>query len=231
MNKSELLDDIVSRILKIVKKGALTIVGIDGKGCSGKSTIAKSIYSAICQLEIPCCAISIDDFCNPRELRYADDILESLQVYHHNFDEELFDGILETAHSQDQLAIEVMTLHVMSNTYSTPINIHLPPGGILLVEGIHLFKLQRQKYFDLAMMIHIDDEVQLKRALIRDPDRGVRKEDIVKKYQGRYIPSYRHYLTVDKPFKQADMIIDNNDPADPKYIEDSSILDIITDKD
>ena len=223
MDRRSLLEYLIAAILKASQTSyPVTVIGIDGKGCSGKSTISNSIFKALKTINLSCELVSIDDFCNPRNIRYSPDVIEPLQVYQHNFDETLFDTILTNAHGAGSLEIEVMTLNVKTDKLSTPISIHLPHGGILLVEGIHLFKNHRKHLFDLKILITIDEKVQLDRALIRDPERGVRTEDIVRKYQTRFIPSYQYYLNVDNPLSTADIIVNNDDLSNPLIIKQFS---------
>jgi pantothenate kinase-related protein Tda10 len=65
----------------------LLTVGIEDKGCSGKSRLATGLRNHILTHGIPAETVSIDDFCNERVICYAKDVKQDIQVYHRNFDE------------------------------------------------------------------------------------------------------------------------------------------------
>jgi uridine kinase len=63
--------------------------------------------------------------------------------------------------------------------------------------------------------VHVDFEVALQRAIKRDQFLFGDAEAVRTRYQQRYIPGQRLYFQRDHPQEQADVIIDNNDPAEP----------------
>lgn len=214
MQRTQLIDLILNKVLNHTKQNQITIVGIDGVGCSGKTQLATELYQAL-KSTINCELVSLDDFCKPKVQRYNADKDKGLQVYYYNFEEEQFEEhILKTTHYGHTLDYYFTALHAPSDTYSIPKSYYLK-SGVLLIEGIHLFKANFQQYFDLKIFLEISPQIQLARALQRDITLGNSIEDIRYKYTQRYQPSYTYYLQHDQPLSCVDLIINNDDPQNP----------------
>lgn len=187
-------------------------------GCSGKTQLAYELFDHL-KDTIACELVSLDDFCKPKAERYNSDRAEGLQVYYNNFEEDQFEEhIIKAAYYNHNLNYSFTALHAPSNTYSVPKSYQLKPSGILVIEGIHLFKHKFQKYFDLKIFVDISLDTQIARAMQRDPALGNSVNEIDYKYTKRYQPSYDYYLSQDKPLNCIDLIIDNNEPQKPSLI-------------
>jgi len=199
------------------KSKRMVIVAIEGKGCSGKSLLAGRIAGRVSCLGEASAVASLDDFCNPRATRYSDGNEEGLQVYHQNFDERLWeDEVLRPACRNGRLQFERDLLDARTDTYSNRVSVDLPQGGVLITEGLHVLKKVFRRYFDLALYLHISDELQLERALRRDrEERGKSEAEIRYKYKRRFVPSYEHFLKRDCPFEVADLVVDMSTPDRP----------------
>lgn len=211
---------ILNEIVNNISENKILVVGIDGKGCAGKSHLASSLHNALRDLNINSTYLSIDDFCNKSEIRYGSTIHpEGQWVYYNNFDEDAFGGILKAAAENKPITYSKNHLDVRTNSFSNPISFRLTGNGVLLAEGLHLFKRKFVSYFDIKILLDISDEEQLKRALVRDIERGNSREMILYKYKHRFGPSQEFYLSKDKPFDEADYIINNNDVTNPFLIQ------------
>lgn len=223
---SRLAEHILAKRLVDGKKGF--IVGIDGKGCSGKSILSGSLVDELRRLGVACISASIDDFCNPRAIRYARDVPEALQVYHKNFDEQKWiEQVIRPFHSEGKLRFDEILLDATSDTYTSRVRLDLHLDGILIAEGLHLYKRAYHDLYNYAILLHITDEIQLARALVRDSrDRGKPEEEIRYKYANRFVPSFKHYLREDRPCEIADAVIDYQIPDCPIMLEEQNAKEI-----
>jgi uridine kinase len=198
-----------------------SILAIDGKGCAGKSRLAAEIRARIVREGVSCAVVSIDDFCNPRSVRYAGDVPEGLQVYERNFDEEALErAVLAPFRSRGCLNAGRAVLDAKTDLYSRWLRVALPPESILIAEGLHMLKRRRWTFFDAAVFLHISDRLQLERALSRDSaERGKSADEIIYKYKNRFQPSYEFFLAHDCPFKIADWVIDYEHPDRPEILK------------
>jgi len=215
--------DLVGRLAEsILEKrrlhaGGGFVVGVDGKGCSGKSRLARALVSELLRLGVGCVGASIDDFCNPYAVRYGPGIPEGLQVYHRNFDERTWiDEVIRPFHRRGTLRFDRVLLDPRSDSYTNRVRLELDSNGILVAEGLHLRKRAYRDLFDYSILLHITDETQVARALVRDAEeRGKSDEEVRFMYSRRYVPSFRHYLREDLPCESVDVMIDYEHPDRP----------------
>jgi uridine kinase len=81
-------------------------------------------------------------------------------------------------------------------------------GGLLLVDGIFLFRPELDDLWDFRVFVHIELEEGIRRGVARD---GLEKEAL---YRRRYAPGQRIYLNAVHPAERADVVVDNTD-AEP----------------
>jgi uridine kinase len=91
-----------------------------------------------------------------------------------------------------------------------------PPGAILLFDGIFLARPELIAYWDVFIFVQISFDTCLARAWERNSERAISEETLRHRYQTRYLPAQRHYLATCRPMDLADMILVNDDPADPR---------------
>jgi uridine kinase len=211
--------EIVAAIVHRTSSTRLVVVGIDGMGGAGKTHLAETLRNALSAQSIKSLIVSLDDFCLPRRHRYRKDEPDAIQVYKYNFDQQQFlNDVLVRCYGASDFRYRFTSLNVLTDLYEKEIDYDISSPGVVLVEGIHLFKKERASYFDMRMFLTIDYEVQLTRAFHRDPSRGNTRSDILYKYHERYRPSYEHYLAVDRPLDGVDWIVNNNDWRDPAIL-------------
>ena len=220
---SNILDTLTSSLLrrKAELGVELLVVGVEGKGCSGKSTLASELCSRAQVSGTAAQTVSLDDFCNPRALRYCSDVEEGLQVYQQNFDEELWTrDVLEPACRDGRLEIDQVLHDPLTDVRDHRVAVHLPHGGLLIAKGIHILKRRFQPYYHYKIFLHISDTEQLRRAHSRDAKaRNMTATGIERKYRKRMVPSYAHFLATDHPLESADMILNNEDPSNPREMD------------
>ena len=73
---------IVKELKKQYKKGSTLLVGIDGLGGAGKSTIAEEVSRLLEAEDIHTEIFHIDDFIHPKAVRYNDDYPQWEQYYY-----------------------------------------------------------------------------------------------------------------------------------------------------
>ena len=83
--------------------------------------------------------------------------------------------------------------------------------GVVLVEGIFLFKREHRKLFDLAIWVDCSFPTALARALARAQE-GLSPAETIRAYKSIYFPAQKIHFARDNPREKADLIVDN-DPA------------------
>lgn len=82
---------------------------------------------------------------------------------------------------------------------------------ILIFEGVFLFRHEIEQYWDLKILVDIDFQTSIQRAIERDLYLFGDEKETLKRYQKRYIPGQKIYIESENPYAKADIIINNND--------------------
>jgi len=178
------------------------VLGIDGLGGAGKTTVAERI-----QLEfVDSVLLHIDDFIHPKSIRYAEG-LEPWKAYY--FEQwrysYLIGEILEPIRKGKPVHKKIEVYNKINDSYDEKW-IDLPVGGMLLIEGVFLQRAELRDYFDHVIFIDIDKEIRLQRVLERDSYIGSQQE-ILNKYNDRYFPAEEEYIRENNPVILADFVI------------------------
>jgi uridine kinase len=87
--------------------------------------------------------------------------------------------------------------------------------AILLFDGIFLLRPQLRSFWDYTIFVRAEFDETLRRALVRDLPLWGDAKKIEHRYLSRYIPAQKLYLAECNPEKNANLVIDNNDPSNP----------------
>jgi uridine kinase len=106
--------------------------------------------------------------------------------------------------------------------YRADVPVDAPPVSvgancILLFEGLFLFRREINAHWDYRVLLDIDPETALARALVRDT---VDPFDVTRrKYAERYEPAWQMYVQQENPKAKADLVIDNRETANPRILK------------
>ena len=201
------MDDIsriVYEVRELKEKKAMPVVGIDGLGGAGKSTISEAVCKALEKQGIPVMLIHIDDLIHRREIRYNDSLPEWQCYYELQWRYDYFRSIIEKVRNTDGNA-QIELYDKENDTYyvqSYPVS----KDTVVIVEGIFLQRKELEGIFDYMVYIDIPEKVRLERVLERDIYIGDR-ESIKEKYERRYFPAERRYCGEYQPCKAADLVL------------------------
>ncbi len=191
------------------------VVGINGIDCSGKTNFANGLDKHLRQQGYRAQLIHLDEFLNPREVRYSGDARDDL--YYERFKEGfnynyplLIDNVLGPAQRYGQVKTRLSLLDWRADRFDIEREYAITRDTIVIVEGIFLFIKNIAPYIDLQVFLDAPFGVCLERARERDP------EHVYVNYETKYRPAQRKYLTEYPPDRYADIIIDNTDPEKPR---------------
>ncbi|WP_346892822.1 hypothetical protein [Clostridium sp. UBA871] len=222
MKCSELTEYIVEKLItqKLMIKDRCLIVGIDRQGCSGKSTLSQNIKDSLIKSGVKAEVVSIDDFCNKRAIRYSGELPCWEQHYYNNFDYIKFErDILKKTRITGKIEFSDFVLDTLEDEYTKKLDVSLDSEGILIIEGIFIFKNEFKKYYDYSIMIIVEIDEQLRRASERDIFKNVNLKMLLNKYNDRYVPAYKLYEKIYNPYSFVNLIIDNTNVDMPNIIK------------
>ena len=196
---------ITEQIKSLLKPDRTLIIGIDGLGGAGKSTVSEAVYGQLCKDGYNVTLLHIDDFIHPRSVRYNDSYAE-WECYYNiqwRYDYLVNEVIQPIKCGEFKGAIELYDKE--NDTYYLS-NADITMGSVVIVEGVFLQREELRDLFDFMIYIDISESVRLERVLERDGYIGD-KEQIKAKYDNRYFPAERHYVEKCLPAMNADYVI------------------------
>jgi len=202
------MDDLLNKVITKFQAAPSQnlVVGISGIDGSGKSSLAKHIEEYLAQRGIPTAQISLDDLLHPKPIRHKNK--DQVQGYFEdNFDyASLIGCIIDPAHKTAHFKTSYPILNLETDQI-TACHLEFNGPGILIIEGVFLFRKELREQFDFKIWIDIDFEDAMIRILKRSRDQRYGGVDAIRKrYETRFFPTQRFHLDRDQPANVADFI-------------------------
>lgn len=216
--RTQILGQLCDLILKI-KINHPVRVAIDGVDAAGKTSLADELANVFRQVEKTVIRVSIDDFQRPRSERYQRGNLSSEGYYYDSFDyKAIIEHVLKPLGPSGNRRYKKSAFDFrLDAPIIEPLRL-APKDAVLLVDGVFLQRPELISYWDFRIFICVDFEEVLRRAIKRDLDLFGSTEYIIQRYRERYIPAQKVYYKTADPLDQADVLIYNNNPAQPELI-------------
>lgn len=225
MNKFSELLDIFDRKLPIFekllgeinrrkRKNQAFVVGINGIDCSGKTKFAEVFEEFLISKNCKTQLVSLDSFHNPQRIRYSGEN-QAENYYNKSFDvKTIVEKLLTPIHQKSNFSISLSLLDLLTDEYKVEKEFSFDQDTIVLLEGVFLFRKELSPYIDYKIFIEIPFEESKNRARVRDI--LILGEEVLRRYDEKYLPAQRKYLDEFPPQKTADMIIDNSNWEYPR---------------
>jgi len=202
------MEYLLDQILIKYSPQKILVVGIDGLGGSGKSTIVNSLKQLLQNNNYKTVVLHIDDFINKRDIRYNISNEEWYCYYNIQWRYDyLIKEILYPIKESTEIDKQIEIYDKENDTYYLE-HTRIPIGSILLLEGVFLQRKEVEPYLDYIIYIQVPKDVRLSRVICRDKYIGD-IEDIKLKYEKRYFPAEDKYIKEYSPAVNADLIINN----------------------
>lgn len=181
------------------------VVGIDGLGGAGKTSLAKELSQDLNMKNINVVLIQMDDYIVERNKRYQTGHPEWYEYYHLQWDTEMLrNGLFQKL--QTNCSELTLSMYEKQNDSISIKNITVNPQSIILIEGIFLQRKEWRKYLDFVIYLDCPREIRMERVLKRDSYIGDYQARL-NKYNKRYWIAEEHYLNIENPHKRADIIL------------------------
>lgn len=191
-----------------------TVVGITGIDASGKSRFAADLDTHLHIGGASTQLISVDDFHNPKAIRYAgpDPVSNYLSS---SFDfERLRAELLEPISRGEEVMKSLTVLELDTDDFTGNRTYQVGRSSIVIVEGVFLLRPDIRELIDLMMFLDIGREESKRRAVVRNPGLGEGLRD----YDQKYLPAQEAFHRRNPPADHAHLIIDNEDWKLPKVV-------------
>jgi uridine kinase len=196
-------------------RGQAVALAIDGPDGSGKSTLAHHVAQTCRSWGRPVLRIDVDDFLQPRRIRYrrGNDSPEG-------FVEDTFDYMamrrlvlepLENGHRR-------IVRRIYDTETDTPVDSpaeQVPDGAIVVVDGCLLLRTALRSYWTLGVLLEVAEDQEVRGAAEPGPGAAAGADGLRAKHRTRRSRGFALYLERDDPAAVADIIIDNTNVRRP----------------
>ncbi|MFA8451015.1 MAG: AAA family ATPase [Bacteroidales bacterium] len=188
------------------KNKGRVIVGIDGFGGSGKTTLSRNLAKTLKSLGIASQVVHLDDFIFEKRIRYTKNKPQWYSFYFKQWNfHTLIDHIIKPFLEVSQKKIRLQTYDKFNNNYRNT-SINLTDKHVLILEGVFVQRKKLSSFLDYTIFINSSKKTRIKRILKRDRYIGNSKQ-IIKKYIDRYFPAEEYYSKEIKPRSKANIIL------------------------
>ncbi|MCM3742949.1 kinase [Sporosarcina luteola] len=204
MSINEMVDMIIFQFSIRPNQACPLIVGIDGLGGSGKTTLVKEIAQGLSCHSFQALSIHLDDHIVERKNRYQTGYEEWYEYYYLQWNvDKLTSNLFEPLNS----GYNNLSLDFYDKSTDTALNKHisLTSESVVLIEGIFLQRQEWRRFYNLLIYIDCPRERRYERVLNRDLYIG-NYEERLNKYQRRYWVAEEHYMDIIKPIMNADVV-------------------------
>ncbi len=218
MARLEVLNQLADLIVSIVPPHP-TRVAIDGVDAAGKTTIANELVNLIETRGRQVIRASIDRFHRSRAERYQHGADSPEGYYLDSFNHAAIRAeLLEPLGPGGNRHYRRAVFDFRSDAPAQESTNVASADAILLFDGVFLLRPELNDCWDYRVFVQVDFEIAVPRAIQRDLSHGALAGDIDARYWKRYVPGQRIYLQTARPQEQADVIIENNDPDNPRLL-------------
>lgn len=215
MNRKQRIKEIADHIVKL-NLTYPTRVGVSGITASGKTTFANELAEEIKKRGLPVTRASIDDFHNPRVIRYAKGKESARGYYEDAHDYTAFkERLLMPLGPNGNLQYETIYHNLI-----TDMPVHNEPlfatkNMILIVDGTFLLKKDVAHLFDYKIFVDTNFEIARKRGAKRETEAFGSYEEAEKMFLNRYHAACKLYIDEHNPKELADVLFENSKFDDP----------------
>ncbi|MDA1533288.1 MULTISPECIES: hypothetical protein [Bacillus] len=218
MCRKQNIKEIIDRILTLKLTHPIR-VGVSGITASGKTTFANELAEEIKKRGLPVTRASIDDFHNPRLIRYAQGKESAKGYYEDAHDYTAFkERLLKPLGPNGSLQYETISHNLITDipVYNTPI--FAQPNMVLIVDGTFLLKKDVAYLFDYKIFVDTNFEIARKRGAKRETEAFGSYKEAEKMFLNRYHAACKMYIEEHNPKDCADVVFRNSDLAKPELI-------------
>ena len=218
MNRKQRIKEIIDHILPLNLTHPIR-VGVSGITASGKTTFANELAEEMKKRGVPVTRASIDDFHNPRVVRYAQGKESARGYYEDAHDYTAFkERLLKPLGPNGNLSYETISHNLITDIPVHNVPVVAERNMVLIVDGTFLLKKEVERLFDYKIFVHTDFEIARNRGARRETEAFGSYEEAEKMFLNRYHAACKMYLDEHNPKECADVIFLNSDLENPGVI-------------
>lgn len=218
MSRQKRMKEIADHILTLNLTHPIR-VGVSGITASGKTTFAKELAEEIKKRGLPVTRASIDDFHNPRVIRYTQGKESARGYYEDAHDYTAFkERLLKPLGPNGNLQYEMISHNLITDMHVHNEPLVAPPNMVLIVDGTFLLKKDVEHLFDYKIFVDTDFEIARKRGAKRETEAFGSYKEAEKMFINRYHAACKMYIDEHNPKECANVIFQNSNFDDPVVV-------------
>jgi uridine kinase len=182
----------------------VTLVAIDGVDGSGKTSFAAALASRLRESSRFVQIVHLDDFHQLREARYRRGRDSPEGFFLDSYDYDAFITRVVAPLRDGTGRIRAAATDLERDEYVDPASIRVPPGGVVIVEGIFAHRDELFELWDWSVLLEVPFEISVARMSERDGSPNDPDHPALR----RYVEGQRIYLRSCRPAERATMVID-----------------------
>jgi uridine kinase len=187
------------------------LVAIDGADAAGKTWFADELAALLADSGRPAVRASVDDFHHPRAFRHelgrTGETVWSRSFDYRALRHHLLDPWCGGAGSTYRARHHDLVSDALLDEPASAV----PERGVLVVDGVFAQRAELAGCWDLVVWLEVPDEERVRRMAARDDV----PPDAAHPDQARYLEAQALYRAAADPVANADLVVDNTDPASP----------------
>lgn len=197
-----------------VRGNASVLVAVDGVDGAGKTVFADQLAAAIEVTGRPVLRAGVDDFHQPRGVRYRRGRDSPEGFWLDSFDvEALLRELLDPLRVGAPARLRWHDLSTDRHVDDPPVGV--APGTVVVIDGIFLHRDELAGRWDLSIWLDVPFAVTAARMAVRDGSPADPGHPAMR----RYVEGQRLYLAACFPRERADLVIDNTDWTAPRLVD------------
>jgi len=218
MKRNELVSEIANRIVRLNLPHPIR-VGVSGITASGKTTLANELMEELRGRKMDVVRTSIDNFHNPRNVRYRQGKESAIGYYEDAHDYNSFkQKLLIPLGPGGNLHYQTISLDLEKDEYISSESKVANRDSIFIIDGTFLFKKDLSNLFDYKILVNTDFDLARKRGAKREEVNFGSYKKAEEMFLNRYHAASKLYLEQHLPQLKADVIINNDDLDNPYFV-------------
>lgn len=186
--------------------GRPALVAVDGVDGSGKTTFAARLAGAFTERGRPVEVVHLDDFLNPRVVRYRRGRTSPEGFFRDTYDLATFSArVLEPLGPTGSRTIVRRAFDHVADRPVTDRPVHVPADAVVIVEGMFLHRDGLREHWDVSVFLDVPFAVSVARMAARDGSHPDPEHPSLR----RYVAGQRLYLSGCDPRARATYVVDN----------------------
>jgi uridine kinase len=177
------------------RAGSTKVIGLDGHGGSGKSTVAAELSE-----RIGAGIVHTDDFAS----------WENPKDWWPLLIDQIFEPLRSGARTLNYPRSQRWPGHEPEPVVNQPVT------DVLILEGVGSLRREIRRFLSIAIFVVAPRDVCIERGIVRDASMGTREE--VLETWNRYFDDELEYMARDEPQKYADIVLDGTLPSSEQLI-------------